>query len=199
MNINNPYDVMLKSLEDACGLTAYAQTLEFVEIDIATDEEYQKNYNNYYRVRRDVGWLKKYYEYFEEHKNDKNISFEQIIRYLSNIPHKVKKSAINPSGVATTIEASFASKMLATINPNYPIWDSQVVRALKIEWDDSLCGEEKIEAYIKAYENLTRDIHSFITTTEGKKCIEQFDATFPRYAHLNPFKKIDFFLWNIGR
>ena len=199
MNISNPCAVMLKSLEDSCGLTAYAQTLDFATISVATDERYQKNYTNYYRVRRDDAWLKKYYEYFEEHKNDKNVSFEQILRYLSNIPHKVKKSSVNPTGIATSIEASFSSKMLATINPNYPIWDSQVVRALGIELDDSLRGEAKIQAYIEAYNELTQEVRTFISTTEGIRCIEQFDATFPNYTYLNPFKKIDFFLWNIGK
>ena len=199
MNISNPCAVMRKSLEDACGLTAYAQTLDFTTISVARDEKYQKNYTNYYRVRRDDTWLKKYYEYFEEHKNDENISFEQILRYLSNIPHKVKKSSVNPTGIATSIEASFSSKMLATINPNYPIWDRQIVRALGIKLNDSLRGEAKIQAYIEAYNELTQEVRTFISTTEGISCIEQFDATFPNYTYLNPFKKIDFFLWNIGK
>lgn len=199
MNISNPYDVMLKSLEDACGLTAYAKTLDFISINVATDENYQKNYTNYYRVRRDADWLKEYYEYFEEHKNDKNISFEQILRDLYKIPHKVKKSSVNLTGIAKSIEASFSSKMLATINPNYPIWDSQVVRALGIKLDDSLRDEEKIQAYIQAYNELTGEVHSFIPTPEGQNCIKQFDTTFPNYTYLNPSKKIDFFLWNIGK
>ena len=199
MNINNPYAVMRKSLEDACGLTAYAKTLDFASINVASDESYQKNYTSYYRVRREAAWLKKYYEYFEAHKNDPCLSFEQILRYLSDIPHRVKKSSVNPTGMAASIEASFSSKMLATINPNYPIWDSQVVRALGIELDDSLRGEAKIQAYIQAYNKLTREIRAFIHTQEGLHCMEQFDATFPNYTYLNPFKKIDFFLWNIGK
>ena len=143
--------------------------------------------------------MKNYYEYLENNKNDKSISFEQILRYLSNIPHKVKKSSANPTGIATSIEASFSSKMLATINPNYPIWDSQVVRALEIKLDDSLRGEAKIQAYIQAYNELTQEVHLFIPTIEGQNCIKQFDKTFPNYKQLNPVKKIDFFLWNIGK
>ena len=199
MNISKPYEVMIKSLEDACGLTAYVKTLDFAKTDVAKDENYQKNYTNYYRVRRDDAWLKKYYEYLELHKNDKNITFEQIIRYLSNIPHKVKKSSVNPNGMATSIEASFASKMLATINQNYPIWDSQVVRALGIELNESLRGEAKIQSYIQAYNKLTHEVSLFISTAEGIKCIEIFDKTFPRYTYISKLKKIDFFLWNIGK
>ena len=199
MNISNPCAVMIKSLEDACNLTEYAKTLKFLDVNIATDENYQKNYTRYYRVRRDADWLKKYYEYFEKNKTNKNISFEQILRSLSDFPHKVKESSVTPTGLATTIEASFASKMLATINPDYPIWDSQVVRAMGIKFDDSLRGEDKIQAYIKAYNDLTQEINSFIHTAEGIACIELFDKTFPRYTSFSPFKKIDFFLWNIGK
>lgn len=60
MNISNPYAVMLKSLEDACGLTAYAKTLDFATISVAKNKIYQKNYTNYYRVRRDDAWLKSF-------------------------------------------------------------------------------------------------------------------------------------------
>ncbi|MBO5312630.1 MAG: hypothetical protein J6B29_01560 [Clostridia bacterium] len=199
MDIGNPGGIMLKGLEDACGLTAYAKTLDFDAINIATDKEYQKNFTGYYRVRRDGAWLKKYYEYMEEHKNDTFISFEQILRHLSSIPHRVKKSSVNPTGFATSVDASYSSKMLATINPDYPVWDSQVVRALGITIDNSLRGEDKIQAYIRSYAELTEEIRDFISTQNGRDCIEIFDSTFPSYANLNPFKKIDFFLWNIGK
>lgn len=199
MNINNPRAVMLKSLENACGLTAYAMTLTLPSVNVATDKAYQKNFTNYYKVRRDREWLKAYYEYMEQHKNDKSISFEQILRYLYGLPHRVKKSSVHPDGIATSIEASFSSKMLATIDPNYPVWDSQVIRALGIRLEESLCDEAKIRAYVQAYAELTTEIRSFLSTAEGRKCIAEFDLTFPNYTHLSPFKKIDFFLWNIGK
>lgn len=197
MEIKNPKEVLQKSLEDSCGLTAYLKTLEVFNVDVSADENYQKNFTSYYRVRRDANWLKKYYEFMEAHKHDTNLTFETIIRYLSSVPHKVNKK-VSPSGYATTIEASFASKMLATINPNYPIWDSQVVRALKYKIE-AVEDEAKLEEYIDVYSKLTNEIHAFIETEEGKECIRLFDELFPNHKHLNSFKKIDFYLWNIGK
>lgn len=193
MNITNPKAVMIRSLEVACAFDAYLKTQELHNTDVSTDIEYQKNYNSYYKVRRDQNWLKEYYDFMENHKNDEDISFEKILRKISSVPHKAK------NGTIKSIEASFASKMLATINPNYPIWDSQVVRALDISIDPTLIGEAKIMAYVDAYTKLTREIGDFIKTTEGQMCIKQFDATFPNLTYLNPFKKIDYYLWNIGR
>ena len=193
MNITNPKEVMIKSLEVACSFDAYLKTQELHNTNVSTDIKYQKNYNSYYRVRRDRNWLKAYYDFMESNKNDQDISFEKILREISSVPHKAK------NGTIKSIEASFASKMLATINPNYPIWDSQVIRALDISIDPTLIGEDKIMAYVEAYTKLTREIGDFIKTTEGKMCIKQFDKTFPNLTYLNSFKKIDYYLWNIGK
>ena len=65
--------------------------------------------------------------------------------------------------------------------------------------DPSLSGEEKIQSYIKAYEQLTHEIRDFIQTEEGKACLKQFDITFPNLKYISPFKKIDYYLWNIGK
>ena len=198
MNITNPREVITKSLEVACGFDAYLKTLALHDIDISSDVEYQKNFTGYYRVRRDKEWLQEYYNYMEAHKNDTELSFENILRATSTIPHKVKKTPSN-NGFATSIEPSFASKMLATLKPDHPIWDSQVVRTLNITVDPSLSGEEKIQSYVHAYEQLTLEIRNFIQTKEGNACIKQFDITFPNLKYISPFKKIDYYLWNIGK
>ena len=198
MNITNPKEIMLKSLEIACGLDAYLKTLTLHDVNVASDSDYQKNFTAYYRVRRDKEWLKEYYNYMEAHKNDAALSFEHILRAISSIPHKVRKTSSN-QGLATSVEPSFASKMLATIHPDHPVWDSRVVKALNIYIDPSLNGEEKIMAYVNAYDQLTREIASFIRTEEGNACIAQFDATFPDLKHVSSFKKIDYYLWNLGK
>ena len=198
MNIINPKEAMLQSLHDACSFHSYKQTLDLTK-NIAEDMDYQKNFTNYYRVRRDGGWLQEFYKFFEENKNNKEITFEKIIRHLSNVEHKVKQTSKNPTGKAKTVEASFASKMLATINPNHPIWDSQVLRCLNIKIDDTLDYDSKINKCIKVYQQIEDDIAAFIETAEGKQCIELFYATFPSCVGFSSYKKVDFYLWNLGK
>lgn len=85
--------------------------------------------------------------------------------------------------------------MLATLNPNYPIWDSQVAKAVGISYDQS----RKEEDYIKIYEKLTENIHTFLQTNNGTKCIEEFDKTFPNFTDINPVKKVDLYLWKMEK
>ncbi len=85
--------------------------------------------------------------------------------------------------------------MLATLNPNYPIWDSQVAKAVGISYDQS----RKEEDYIKIYEKLTENIHTFLQTNNGAKCIEEFDKTFPNFTDINPVKKVDLYLWKMEK
>ena len=42
-------------------------------------------------------------------------------------------------------------------------------------------------------------LESNFTYEEGKACIKQFDITFPNLKHISSFKKIDYYLWNIGK
>ena len=198
MNIANAKEAMIQSLHDACSFNAYKKTLDLSN-NIATDVDFQKNFTNYYRVRRDAGWLQEFYRFFEENKNNKLITFEEIIRHLSNVEHKVKKTSKNPTGQGKTVEASFASKMLATINPDHPIWDSQVLHFLKIELDYSLSYEDKIEECINIYNRIETEVTNFIQTPTGKECITIFDKTFPSCVDFSEYKKIDFYLWNLGK
>ena len=124
IHIENPQDEMKTCLFEGCSLHLYQKTLEIN----ATDEKYQKNFNYYYRVRRDAAWLEQFYAYMNKNKNNKDITFAEILRYLSNIEHTARKTAKNPTGKIKSVEASFASKMLATINQDHPIWDSQVLK-----------------------------------------------------------------------
>ena len=194
INIQNPASVMIASLEEQCGFNAYAKTRDLNACNIATDKKYQKNYTTYYRVRRDQRWLQNYYNLLEENKNSTTITFEEILRALADIPHKSK------NGTTKSVEASFASKMLATIRPEFPIWDSRVIKAMGIKINSTIQDtEEKIKAYVKAYDKLTKEIDDFLKTPDGEACIAVFDKTFPRLTHLSPFKKIDHYLWNMGR
>ena len=198
MHIPNPVHTMIQSLHDACGFDLYKKTLD-LNRNIVEDVGYQRNFTNYYRVRRDAQWLREFYTYFESQKNNEDITFEEILRYLSNVEHTVKKTAKNPMGKAKTVDASFASKMLATINTNHPIWDSQVLRFLGIKINDGLNYDDKIEECIKIYQEIEERVAIFKSTEEGKRCIEVFDKTFPSCTDFSDYKKIDFYLWNLGK
>ena len=96
--------VIENRIADSMGFDKYEQIIRLVrKTDVSSDMNYQRIFNGFYRVRRDAEWRKEYYDLFETVK-DSNPSFEFIIRTLYK--------------TTGNIEASFSSKMLATINVN---------------------------------------------------------------------------------
>jgi len=92
------------------GVEQYLEIMRLFSIkNVAQDENFQRKYNAFYRVRqRDENWYKVYYQLMEE-KKGQNISFPEVLRYF-----KVNLNRYEPS---------FSSKLVATHNPNMPVWD----------------------------------------------------------------------------
>ena len=97
---------------------------------------YQRNYNYFYRVRRNTSWRQIYYSIFEQEKKSVP-SFERIIREIWNKTGRV--------------EASFSSKMVATIDPEMPVWDKYVLQNLHIKIDGTKTKEERLNIGRRIY------------------------------------------------
>ena len=96
--------LMESQLARSMGLDKYADIMEAArEKDVSSDIGFQHAFNAFYRVRRNAEWRKCYYKLFERAKKE-HYSFADVIGFLY---------------VETgNIEASFSSKMIATIDPN---------------------------------------------------------------------------------
>lgn len=151
--------------------------------NVAVDREFQRTFTAFYRVRRDAIWRTSYFNLFEYLKNRKvNVSFEEILQQLFQ---KVGR-----------IEASFSSKMLATINPDMPIWDSIVLKNLGLK----LKGKDKKDRLLQAvllYEKICCWYEKFLKTDEATEMIRLFDQTFPEFREISRIKKVDFVIWAI--
>lgn len=148
--------------------------------NVSKDKEFQTKFNAFYRVRRDEKWRKTFYTYFEQIKNNKNITFEEILDYM------YKKTG--------NIEASFCSKMLATINPNMPIWDQYVLKNLNL----SVTGtdkEDRLENTKKIYNKIVEIEKEKLKQEDIKQAIKEFNIYFKEYS-LSDIKILDYILWN---
>ena len=100
----NPHRIIEARIAESMGFDKYKMIIENVrKVDVSADLDFQRTYNGFYRIRRNAEWRAAYYGLFEEIKNS-NPTFEQIIRTL-----------YRDTG---NIEASFSSKMLATVDVN---------------------------------------------------------------------------------
>ena len=174
--------VFQERLASSMGLDKYKKIINLVKTtDVSKDADFQRTFNGFYIVRRNEAWRKAYYDYFEQIKKE-TPTFAQIIRYL------YEKTGF--------IEPSFSSKMLATLNPNNPIWDQYVLQNLNMELDGKT-KEEKLCNAIKIYNNIENWYAEFLHTEKARECIREFDSILPDYSWMSDIKKIDFILWSI--
>lgn len=148
--------------------------------DVSADKEFQKKYNYFYRIRRNEAWRNLYFNYLERQKNS-SPSFEEILRYLYEQTGQ--------------IEPSFSSKLLATIHPDKPIWDQQVLGKLGLKLADSIDKKKKLNDAVALYDAIETRYKEILDSAEGKKALKLFDTYLPDYRDLTNVKKIDCILW----
>lgn len=85
------------------------------------DREFQKLFNGFYRVRRGTDWQEACYHIMEMHRTDPSVTFPQLLNELTYHTGKV--------------DFSFATKILHTINPHMPIYDSIIATNLAL-WNN---------------------------------------------------------------
>lgn len=177
MDITKAGKVLLMRQKD---VARYAHILELYKISsISTDEFFQKKFNAFYRVRRGAEWRKIFYEIFDRNKSSIQ-TFEEVLIEL------YEKTG--------NIEGSYTSKLLATVNPNLPIWDQYVLKNIGLKLTGAT-KEDRIKNAIGLYAIMLKWYEEFLLSSDGKACIEEFDACFPQYNDFSNTKKVDFILW----
>ena len=150
----------------------------FQAVNILTDLNWQKKFNGFYKVRRNLEWRKIFYSFFEMHKNS-GISFEATLTELFN--------------KTQSIEASFSSKLVATINPQKPIIDRFVLDnvGLKLPYQAS---KNRIPKIINIYLELERIYETFLISSNGRYLVEAFKKKYPN-TQITELKMVDLVLW----
>lgn len=176
-------------IKKAFSLDKYLKTLEIDKINSNNKEDfetYQTNFNAFYKIRRNESWRKVYYEFLEKNKNNKDITFEDIITYLYKNTEE------------HNIEASFASKLLATINPNKPIWDENVLEYVikedRIKKFDDKKEKEKLEDTIKIYNDIEEKYKEYLNDKSIIRIIKKIKKILNE-DKLTDTKILDYIIW----
>ena len=164
------------------------------KVNVSKDSEFQRKYNRFFGVRqRNEKFYDKYYKYMQRNKNNKKLTFEKVLRYISDKKTKRKM-----------VEASFASKMLAIIDVKKPVLDKFVVKNLKdyenidIKTASPSDFEKRIQRKVTAYKKICNWYDNLLEPARKKKWIELFDKSFPEFKNkITDVKKIDLILWKI--
>lgn len=182
------------AIEKALGFEDYKTIISLVnKVDVSKCTDFQTAFDRYYRVRRNDTWRDSFYKYFESVKSNKDIGFDAILDHLYNNLKTVQ-------GKPNPVEASFSSKMLATINPDMPILDSKVLKNMDLNISGSNPGE-RLESAKDVYKIICARYKEYIgSPTSGcDEMVAVFDSYFPNCRGFSKCKKVDWFLWALER
>lgn len=163
------------------GITKYQFLRQrLYEVDVSSDLEFQRIFNGFFRMgRRTETYYRDFYCYLEQHKNT-CISFSEVLTYLYNRHHR--------------LEMSFASKLVAIANPNFPIWDSIVTKGHFGIIAPNATAQNRLQKGIEKYMQYLHRYNSYLKTEKAQTKIAEFNALFPE-ATITDVKKLDFMLW----
>jgi hypothetical protein len=153
----------------AAGLTVFEGALVF-----------RKRFNHFYRVRRAPAWQEDFYALMTAAKGTA-LTFRQVVERLH---------------VSTgRYEASFASKLFATLHPASPVIDSVVLENLGLRLPTSTeAHPQRIGGIVQVHVALANDFAAFLATPMGVYLVAAFDAMYPA-SGITDEKKVDLVLW----
>ncbi len=187
----DPKKVVSDALFAGLELSAYFKIMEAVKAEnFKATPEFRRLFNGYYRIRqRSQAWYNRYYEILEEQlKNPGTYTFEDILREL----------VCQADG---KIEPSFTSKLLATADPQLPIWDQNVLRNLGLnkKWNkySGHSRENRIKAAVEIYAELTALCNEILASSAGKASVAALTRalSLQECDALTDMKKLDLILW----
>jgi hypothetical protein len=163
----------------AVGLDKYLWLQEHRDCrDVRSDADYRRRFNGFYRIRRGKGWQDTFFALLEENKRQ-GVRFSEVLDSLHRTTGRC--------------EASFASKMVATIDPHMPVIDSLVLRNLGLRLPSSKSTRRLAEVEA-LHRTLEARFSEFLTTSTGRYLVERFRETYPA-ATMTEIKMLDLVLW----
>lgn len=99
------------------------------------------------------------------------------------------------------MEASFASKMAATLDPDLPIIDRHVLSYIGRKLPPARKGKdnqnERVRAIIILHKEMERGFKVFLKTPTGRYLVQRFRREHPG-TKISEMKMLDFVLWQSG-
>lgn len=167
--------------EISTGLRQYQEIQKrFAQNDKTSENKalFRKRFNAFYRVRRNADWQEVFFSLMEKSKNE-TLSFQQVLTTL----HQETKR----------YEASFASKLVATINPELPVIDKFVLQNMGLSLP-SYSARERASRILQVYSDLQNNFDKCLKSETGRYLVNAFKSMYPD-AKITEVKMLDLVLW----
>jgi hypothetical protein len=164
----------------AAGLKKYCWLqAALAKTDVANDREFQTRFNAFYRVRRSPTWKSAYYGLLQQNKT-KRQSFADVLRSL----HAATGRA----------EASFSSKLVASVDPDMPVIDSFVLMNLGLRLPRPGPIETRLARIVELHALIQRTFADYLDSDMGRHLVARFEESYPD-RHVTRVKMLDLILW----
>ncbi|MBI5672791.1 MAG: hypothetical protein HZC50_05960 [Nitrospirae bacterium] len=163
----------------SAGLAKYTWLqAELRSRDVSRDSEYQKRFGGFYRVRRNLAWRNAFFQILEQGKVAP-IAFEEVLRSIYSATGRV--------------EASFASKLIATLDPSKPVIDSVVLGNLGLRLP-APASSDRFAGVASLHQQLLNLYSKYLASDPGCELVARFRTAYPT-AKITEVKMLDFVLW----
>jgi hypothetical protein len=160
------------------GLQKYLslQTMIANSREFHADPIFRRSFNQFYRVRRGTEWQTHFYNLMGRAKG---WQFSTVLAELRSVTGR--------------LEVSFASKLVASLDPSLPVIDSFVLKnvGLKLPVSGSI---ERARKANEIYEELRHLYGEFLESVAGRILVEEFRRCYPT-ATVTEMKMLDLVLW----
>lgn len=162
------------------GLNQY----EWLQANVANqhgfenDPEFRRRFNRFYRVRRGQAWQDRFYSLMGRTKVE-GLQFRDVLLEIRR--------------VTSQYEASFASKLVATLDPLKPMIDAFVLKNVGLRLP-SYAADDRADRICEVYAELIAGFSAFLAGDDGKYLVSAFSRTYPR-TEITEVKKLDLVLW----
>jgi len=184
----NSTKILRDCLANALGLGEYCWLRQ--HLNEAESEEFKRRYSFFFKLRRSDAWRTEYFRYLSQVQKT-GTDFKKTLRYLYEMGKTIgmKRASVEPS---------FASKLVAIVDPSKPIWDSHVMSCFGLV-QKAINPEEKIAEALQLYAKLKDGYAELLVLKASREAIAHFDKVFPEYNDIVlSVKKLDCFLWAMG-
>lgn len=163
----------------AAGLRKYMWLqAEVRRRDVSRDATFQTRFNGFYRVRRGAEWRGKYFQLMELTKA-RGADFARVLGALH--------------AATGRFEASFASKLVATLDPNQPVIDRFVLENLGMRLPYSY-DVQRGRKILQVYADLGSRYEALLQSDVGRLICAKVEARYPGTG-ISDIKRVDLVLW----
>lgn len=174
----NQIDQALPNISEGLEKYKWLQHQFVANLNSPSDTLFRRRYNNFYRVRRNTTWQSAYFTLLGRARREA-LKFNAVLEALRMATNR--------------LEASFASKLIATIDPNMPVIDKFVLKNVGLVLP-SQNVRNRAAAIVRIYSALQTSFNAYLQSPDGQYLVSEFNRIYPNAA-ITDVKKLDLVLW----